>query len=275
MPPAAVKTTLLLLLPALLAVGAFLLLPLGFILFESVYLEGRGFTLYMYFSYLSDPKFHTIFLRTLKFGLIVTGVSAILCYPASYAISRTDQHRKSLLMSIVILPLMTSPVARTYAWMVILGRFGLINQTLKSTGLIAEPLRLLYTEGAVIVGLLQLFLPLMVLNLVSAMENISPELEEAAQSLGANRWVTFFRVVIPLSADGLVMGSVLVFTGSITAYVTPAILGGTKILTLATLLQQEAVVFMNWGGATVIAVVMTVLTILLYLGVRTLRPRIA
>jgi putative spermidine/putrescine transport system permease protein len=178
-------------------------------------------------------------------------------------------------MSIVILPLMTSPVARTYAWMVILGRFGLINQTLKSAGLIAEPLRLLYTEGAVIVGLLQLFLPLMVLNLVSAMENISPELEEAAQSLGANRWVTFFRVVIPLSADGLVMGSVLVFTGSITAYVTPAILGGTKILTLATLLQQEAVVFMNWGGATVIAVVMTVLTILLYLGVRTLRPRIA
>jgi len=264
---------LVLILPALLSIGAFFLLPLGFILLESVYLGDKGVTLHQYFSYLSDPKFHTIFFRTLKFGLLVTGLSAILCYPASYAISRTDQHRKSLLMSIVILPLMTSPVARTYAWMVILGRFGLINQTLKGLGLIREPLRLLYTEGAVIVGLLQLFLPLMVLNLVSAMENISPELEEAAQSLGANPWVTFFRVVVPLSADGLVMGSVLVFTGSITAYVTPAILGGTKILTLATLLQQEAVVFMNWGGATVIAVVMTVLTIMLYLGIRTFRPR--
>lgn len=269
------KSLLLLILPALLCAGVFFLLPLGYILQESLFPAGRGFSLRLYGEYLWDPKFHTVFFRTVKFGFVVTALSALISYPASYAIARLEKGRRSLLMSVVILPLMTSPVARTYAWMVILGRFGLINQTLKGLGLIQDPLRLLYTEGAVIVGLLQLFLPLMVLNLVSAMENIPEDLEEAAQSLGANRMVSFARVVVPLSADGLVMGSILVFTGSITAYVTPAILGGTQVLTLATLLQQEAVVFMNWGNATVIAVVMTVMAVTLYLVLRTLRPRTA
>ncbi|MFQ3619552.1 MAG: ABC transporter permease [Spirochaetales bacterium] len=260
-------------LPGGLCIVAFFLLPLFFILQESFVSEEGKYSLTLYIQYLQDPKFYGVFYRTLKFGLMVTFFSALLSYPASYAISRARASRKSLLMSIVILPLMTSPVARTYAWMIILGRFGLINQTLRGLGIIQEPLRLMYTEGAVIVGLLQLFLPLMVLNLVSAMENISVDLEEAAQSLGASRRVSFLRVIVPLSADGLVMGSVLVFTGSITAYVTPAILGGTKILTLATLLQQEVVVFMNWGAATVIAVVMTGMTLLLYLLLRKLRPR--
>ncbi len=232
-------------------------------------------TLSLYVQYIQDPKFYRVFLRTLKFGLLVTLLSALISYPASYAIARTERGKKSILMSIVILPLMTSPVARTYAWIVILGRFGLINQTARALGVIQEPLRLLYTEGAVVVGLLQLFLPLMVLNLVSAMENIPPEIEEAAQSLGAPRWVSFLKIIVPLSADGLVMGSVLVFTGSITAYVTPAILGGTKVLTLATLLQQETVVFMNWGNATVISVVMTGMALLLYLLLRKTRPKIS
>lgn len=269
------RTLPLLLLPGTLCVGGFFVLPLAFILRESFLGEGGRMTLSLYVQYIQDPKFYRVFLRTLKFGLLVTLLSALISYPASYAIARTERGKKSILMSIVILPLMTSPVARTYAWIVILGRFGLINQTARALGVIQEPLRLLYTEGAVVVGLLQLFLPLMVLNLVSAMENIPPEIEEAAQSLGAPRWVSFLKIIVPLSADGLVMGSVLVFTGSITAYVTPAILGGTKVLTLATLLQQETVVFMNWGNATVISVVMTGMALLLYLLLRKTRPKIS
>ncbi|MCK5197447.1 MAG: ABC transporter permease, partial [Spirochaetales bacterium] len=173
----------------------------------------------------------------------------------------------------VILPLMTSPVARTFAWIVILGRFGLINQTLAAVKITSEPLRLMYTEGAIVAGLLQLFMPIMVLTLVSALENIPEEVEEAALSLGSGKTGTFFRVLVPLSFDGLIMGVTLVFTGCITAYVTPAILGGSNVLTLSTLMRQEALVLMNWEGATVIAVVMIATTLVLYNSLRLMRPR--
>jgi putative spermidine/putrescine transport system permease protein len=116
-------------------------------------------------------------------------------------------------------------------------------------------------------------MPLMVLTLVSALENIPDEVEEAASSLGSGRFGCFFRVIVPLSFDGLIMGTTLVFTGSITAYVTPAILGGSRVLTLATLMRQEALVLTNWEAATVIAVVMIATTLVLYNSLRLLRPQ--
>ena len=142
-----------------------------------------------------------------------------------------------------------------------------------STGLIDEPIRLLFTEGAIILGLLQLFLPLMVLSLVGALENISDDVIEAARSLGANGLTAFFRVVVPLSADGLVLGGTLVFTGAITAYVTPAVLGGTRVLMLSTLLQQRALVAIDWRGATVVAAIMLITALGVNLLLRTLRPK--
>ncbi len=133
---------------------------------------------------------------------------------------------------------------------------------------------MIFTEGAIIVGLVQLFLPLMVFSLVSALENIPEEVVEAAQSLGAGGFTTFLRVIMPLSADGLVLGGTLVFTGAITAYVTPAILGGTRVLVLATLLQQRAMVAMDWTGATVVAVVMLVTALIVNMGLRRFRPEV-
>lgn len=268
------RTLTALLTPALVFIALFFLFPLLFVLFESFRLEG-SFTLQRYWETLTSEQIHTVYLRTLKLGLIVTPLAALLAYPAAYYISRMSSGRRSLLMSLVILPLMTSPVARTYAWLVILGRFGLINQTARALRLIEEPMRLLYTEQAIVMGLLQLFLPLMVLTLVSAMENIPEEIEEAALSLGANRFVSFFKVIVPLSADGLVLGGTLVFTGCITAYVTPAILGGTRVLTLSTLLHQQSMVMMNWGSATVIAVIMVVTTLILYSLLRLTKPKTA
>jgi putative spermidine/putrescine transport system permease protein len=263
-----------LLTPALIFIALFFLFPLLFVLFESFRVEGV-FTARRYWEALTNEQVHTVYVRTLKLGLIVTPLAALLAYPAAYYISRMKSGRRSLLMSLVILPLMTSPVARTYAWLVILGRFGLINQTARALRLREEPMRLLYTERAIVMGLLQLFLPLMVLTLVSAMENIPDELEEAALSLGANRFVSFFKVIVPLSADGLVLGGTLVFTGCITAYVTPAILGGTRVLTLSTLLHQQSMVMMNWGSATVIAVIMVVTTLILYSLLRLTKPKTA
>lgn len=267
------RTLALLLAPALAFLALFFLLPLLFVVAESVQEEEGGLSAARYVQLLTDPQVRRVTLRTLALGGIVTPLAAVFAYPAAYAISRASGGRRSLAMSLVVLPLMTSPVARTYAWLVILGRFGLVNQSLRALGLIEEPLRLIYTPGAIVVGLLQLFLPLMVLSLASAMENIPEDLEEAARSLGAGRLGAFLRVTVPLSMDGLVIGGTLVFTGCITAYVTPAILGGTRVLTLATLLQQRAMVFMDWEGATAVAVLMVVMTIVLYTVLRALRPR--
>lgn len=267
------RTLLLLLLPGSVFLLFFFMLPLVFVFVESFQGPAGELTILRYTEVLQSKQFHFVYLRTLKIALIVTPLAVLIAYPSAYVITKLTAGKKSILMSLVILPLMTSPVARTFAWIVILGRFGLINQTLSVVGITSEPLRLMYTEGAIVAGLLQLFMPIMVLTLVSALENIPEEVEEAALSLGSGKTGTFFRVLVPLSFDGLVMGVTLVFTGCITAYVTPAILGGSKVLTLSTLMRQEALVLMNWEGATVIAVVMIVTTLVLYNSLRMMRPR--
>ena len=267
------RTLLLLLLPGSIFLLFFFVLPLVFVFTESFQGAAGQLTILRYTEVLKSKQFHFVYLRTLKIALIVTPLAVLVAYPSAYIITKMTAGKKSVMMSLVILPLMTSPVARTFAWIVILGRFGLINQTLAAARVTSEPLRLMYTEGAIVAGLLQLFMPIMVLTLVSALENIPEEVEEAALSLGSGKTGTFFRVLVPLSFDGLIMGVTLVFTGCITAYVTPAILGGSKVLTLSTLMRQEALVLMNWEGATVIAVVMIVTTLVLYNSLRLLRPK--
>ena len=267
------KPFVLLLLPGIIFLLFFFLAPLLFVLVESFKGAVGEITLFRYKEVLTDSQFRLVFVRTLRMALIVTPIAVLVGYPSAYLMTKLPAAKKSILMSLVILPLMTSPVARTYAWIVILGKYGIVNQTLTSIGFLKEPARLMYTEGAIIVGLLQLFLPIMILTLVSAMENVQVDVEEAALSLGSSRVGCFFRVIIPLSFDGLLMGVALVFTGSITAYVTPAILGGAKVLTLSTLMRQEALVLMNWEAATVIAVIMILTTLILYNGLRLFKPR--
>lgn len=252
---------------------AFFLLPLLFVFSESFRDADGTLTLSRYLAVLGDTQFQNVYVRTLKMALIVTVIAVFTAYPTAYLMMKIKSSHKAVLMSLVIMPLMTSPVARTYAWIVILGRYGIVNQTLSLFRITKEPVRLLYTEGAIIVGLLQLFLPIMILNLVSALENVPVEVEEASLSLGSSRIGTFFRVIVPLSFDGFIMGVTLVFTGCITAYVTPAILGGAKVLTLATLMRQQALVLMNWEAATVIAVVMILTTLILHTFMKRFRPR--
>jgi len=267
------RTLLLLLGPGAAFLVVFFVAPLLFVLVESFRTPEALVTLSRYREVVTDAQFRGIYVRTLRIALIVTPIAVMLSYPSAYVLTRLTAGRKSILMSLVILPLMTSPVARTYAWIVMLGRQGIVNKTIQFLGLSPEPIRMMYTEGAIILGLLQLFLPIMILTLVSAMENIPDEVEEAALSLGSNRFGSFFRVIVPLSFDGLILGVTLVFTGCITAYVTPAILGGSRVLTLSTLMRQEALVLMNWEAATVIAVIMVGTTLVLYNGLRLFRPR--
>ncbi len=267
------RSLVLLIGPALLFIAALFLLPLGTVLANTFRNEVGAFTLQGYRDFVQDPVVQKVYLRTLRLSAIVTVISALIGYPVAYAIARMRPGRRSIVMSLVILPLMTNPVARTYSWLVILGRLGLVNNVVDALNLSERPLRLLYTETAIVLGLLHLFLPLMILSLISAMENISIEIEEAAQSLGANRLTVFRKIIIPLSADGLILGGTLVFTGCITAYVTPALLGGTRVLMLATLLYQRAMVLIDWNSATIIAVAMVVTTLGVYRILRLFRPR--
>jgi putative spermidine/putrescine transport system permease protein len=267
------RSLLLLIGPALIFITVFFVLPLVIVLINTFKNEAGTWSLQEYQNFLQDPVVRNVYQRTLRLALIVTVLSAIIGYPVSYAIARMSPGRRSIMMSLIILPLMTNPVARTYSWLVILGRFGLINDLVERLHLADRPLRLLYTEKAIVLGLLHLFLPLMILSLVSAMENIRTDVEEAAQSLGANRLVVFWRIIVPLSADGLILGGTLVFTGCITAYVTPAILGGTRVRMLATLLYQRAMVLIDWQSATIIAVSMVLTTLVANRLLRLFRPK--
>lgn len=195
-------------------------------------------------------------------GFSVTFVALLIGYPAAMAVvSVKNDSLRSLLMTLLVFPLMTNPVARTFSWHAVLGREGLINNLLLTLKFTDSPVRLLYTRGAVFIGLLQLFLPLMVISLTSALENLPKDVPLAARSLGASAFNLFTRIYLPLTSEGIVTGCTLVFTGCITAYVTPAVLGGSRVLMLSTLLYQKASITLDWTMATVIAVIMFLSTV--------------
>ena len=246
-------------LPAALFAAVVFLVPVVLLLSEG-FRSAEGWTLSAYTDFFSQPLNQTVFLRTLKLGAMVTVVAAVIGYAAAYAIVTLPPGSKGRVTGLIVLPLMISPVARTYAWIVILGRTGIVNQALQGIGLTDGPLRILFTETAVFIGLLQLFLPLMILSLISALENLPRDAVPAARVLGANWFQVFWKVILPLSREGLVVGGTLVFTGSLTAYITPAILGGSKVLMLETLLYQQVTVAGNFVAASVIALILIVMS---------------
>jgi putative spermidine/putrescine transport system permease protein len=262
-----------LLAPALAFVSLLFVLPVLALLSGAFTTAGAGaaqagaqsgaqtFTLSHFSAFFDEALHQQVVWRTLRIALLATLVSALVCYPAAMAMVKVRPPWRGLLTGLVILPLMVSPIARTYSWIVLLGRNGFANAALVGTGVVEEPVTLLFTEGAVFLGLLQLMMPLMLVSLVSALENLPADVLAAAQSLGANRWHSFWRVTLPLTQEGLVVGGTLVFTGCVTAYITPALLGGPKVLMLETLLYQKVNVSSDLPAASVIAVLLLLITI--------------
>ena len=242
-------------LPAAIFTAAVFLLPVGILLSEAFQVDGN-WSLAGYADFVSKPLNQRVFFRTLKLGFLVAATSAVIGYAAAFCIVNLDATSRGRMFGMVVLPLMISPVARTYAWIVILGRTGIVNQAIVGLGLSETPVRILFTETAVFLGLLQLFMPLMIISLVSAMENLPRDVIPAARVLGANWFQVFTRVILPLTKEGLVMGGTLVFTGSLTAYITPAILGGAKVLMLETLLYQRVNVANDFVSAGIIATIL-------------------
>ena len=251
---------LMLILPGVIFVKVIMLIPLFSILLSTFFSEGE-FTLDNYGKLIQSVYFQQVFGRSVRLSLLSTAICAVLGFPAAYYISRYSR-RKGMMMALAVFPLFTSPVIRSFSWMVILGRKGIVNQFLVNIGLFARPQSLLYNEFSMTVGFVQLFLPQMILSLLGVMDSIPQDLTEAAGSLGATRLVAFLRVVFPLSVSGLVTGAVLVFTGCMTAYTTPQLLGATDTQVLSTMVYQYAMSLRNWAQASAVAMVMIVVTML-------------
>ncbi|CAG7610461.1 Spermidine/putrescine transport system permease protein PotB [Paenibacillus solanacearum] len=247
-----------LLVPGLLFLAAFMVIPILLTVGSTFYHEGR-LTADGYLHFFQDPYFLKILWTTLRVSLVTTVLCMVLGFPVAYYISRRSPRQKGLLLALAIFPLLTSSVVRSFSWTIILGKKGLLNNTLLATGLIQEPLNILYTPTAMMIGLIHLFLPLIIITLVGVMENIDPDLLKAAESLGASRFSAFCKVIIPLSVPGLIIGGILVFVGSLTAYTTPTLLGG-KQRVISTFLYQNAITLNDWYLASVVATIMMAIT---------------
>jgi putative spermidine/putrescine transport system permease protein len=247
-----------LLLPGLLFLLAFMVVPI-LLTIGSTFFQKGAFTLEGYLHFFKDPYFLKILLTTLRVSFITTILCLVLGFPVAYYISKQNPRKKSMLLALAIFPLLTSSVVRSFSWMIILGKKGLLNNTLLAIGLIHEPMDILYTPTAMMIGLIHLFLPLILITLVGVMENIDPDLIKAAESLGASKFAAFRKVIVPLSIPGLIIGSILVFVGSLTAYTTPALLGG-KQRVISTFLYQNAMTLNDWYLASVIATIMMAIT---------------
>jgi putative spermidine/putrescine transport system permease protein len=178
-----------------------------------------------------------------------------------------------VLIFIIVLPLLLSVVVRTFAWIVVLGREGMVNQVLLGLGIISEPLRLLQTELGLVISLTQIEMPLMLLPLISVMSRLDPNLRDASAALGASRWRTLFTIILPLSMPGLVAGGLLVFASSTTAFISQTVIGGVRLIYLPLLIWQQSLVVYNWPLAAVASLslvvsVLSVIAALSYLGRR-------
>lgn len=262
----------LLALPATLAVAVFLGIPV-LDTFSTTFTDSTGpFSNYQ--TFFSSRFRRAVLWRTTEVALITTSVSLLIGFVTAYVVSRAPGRLKSVLIIVAVFPLLTGVVVRSFAWLIILGKNGILNQIMLSVGVITEPISMLYTQGAVIIAMIYLFVPLMILTIVGVLENIPEDLLQASSSLGATPVATFWQIVFPLAVPGLIVGAVLVFTGSFTSYATPQLLGGEQQMMMGTFLHQRAMVMFDWTGASTIAVIMTVVTILIVLAMGRMARRL-
>ncbi len=229
-------------------------LPVASMLLRSV--DEPTWSLDHYRELAADTVFFNTFSNTLYTAVIVTIGTLLLGYPVALALVRAKR-MAPLILVIVLLPFWTSILVRSYAWMVLLGRHGLINEALLSSGMIERPLRLLNTALAVQIGMIHILLPYMILPIANALRQIDPSLARAASGLGAPPWRTFLQVTLPLSVPGAAAGALLVFVLSLGFYITPAMLGGPRDITLSMLIANQ-VDQLNWAYAACLSAVLLV-----------------
>ncbi|MBW2056702.1 MAG: ABC transporter permease [Deltaproteobacteria bacterium] len=251
--------------PLFILLGVFYLYPLVTLFPESILKNGH-ITWEHYRHFFREPLYTYILLRTVRVAVVVTVICFLLGYPIAYFLAGLkSQKTANLMMICVLLPFFTSILVRSYAWIVLLQTKGILNRFLISIGLIERPLNLLYTEFAVLLGMVHILLPFMILPVYSVLKNIDRNLLRAARNLGANAVKAFALVTFPLSLPGVGAGVMFVFILSLGFYITPALLGGPKTLMITTLIDQQINRLINWDFAGAIVVVLLVTTILMIL----------
>jgi len=249
---------------------AFFVAPLVVLIVLSLHgdVAMRTWTFDNYVKFFTDPFNYSILWETLLLGVKATLVCLVFAYPIAWVCARASARLQSMIVFLVILPILTSVVVRTFSWIVILGRQGIINQIALSLGLVREPLTLLYTETGVVMVLAQVQMPLMVLPILTVLSKIDPNLADASRALGAGEWRTLWRVTFPLSLPGVIAGCILTYTACITAFVTQTLIGGARLIYMPLHIYQQAIGANNWPFAATISVVfmVAVLTIVAVLG---------
>lgn len=254
----------------LLAAPGLLLLTLGFcvpimqMLVFSVWTPD-GITFEHFARFLADPFYLGIFWRTVRLSLIITLICTLIGFPLAYLMARLGQTMRLLLVVMVILPLMTSVVIRTFGWMVLLNRSGPITGLLNDLGLVGRNFSLMHTETAIVMGLVQVLLPFMAMSILGVILRIDRRLEESARTMGCSFLQTIQTVVLPLSLPGIVAGSLLTFTLSASSFVTPSLLGGVRLQVLAGSIYNSITQTLDWSFAAAQAVILFVGIILVVL----------
>ena len=255
-------TLILVMAPALVFLLSFYLYPISRMLIMSFF--DPELTFEHYLRFIQVPAYLSILINTFEMALGVTLICLVLGYPVAYLLSSLKSPWSGLLMVLIVLPFFTAILVRTYAWMVLLGRNGLLNQALLNLGLIATPLKLMHNMFGTYVGMVHILLPFMILPMYSVMSGIDRDFLRAAESLGANPFRVFVNVFFPLSLPGVGGGCLLVFIIALGFYITPALLGGLSDVMLSMLIEVQVNQMLNWGFASALGVVLLAVTLVVF-----------
>ena len=246
--------------PALVIVTILMVAPIGWLFSLSFVGEDGGLSVENFTRIVTDGAYVSIFATTFQVALLVTVVCVLLGYPVAYVLTILPDRWSRIVMLAVLVPFWTSLLVRTYAWLVLLQRRGIVNSGLDALGLIDRPLPLVHNMTGVVIGMVHIMLPFLIMPLFSSMKAIDGNLMRAAANLGSSPTHAFFRVFLPLSVPGLIAGAMMVFVMCLGFYITPALLGGGKVQMIAQRIEQSLSLYPTWGPASALAVVLLVLT---------------
>ncbi|EGT5618067.1 ABC transporter permease [Clostridium perfringens] len=240
----------------------FIVIPLLLIVFFSFTskVDGRFVFSFENFQRLFEPIYFTVFIRSIWLAVLSTVLCLILGYPIAYIISKLPIKRRNMLILLFILPMWMNFLLRTYAWMAILGRDGLINTLLGYIGI--GPIKMLYTDGAILLGMIYNFLPFMVIPIYTVLIKIDKNLVNAAYDLGANKAQAFRKIILPLSIPGIISGITMVFMPAVSNFVIPSLLGGGKYMLVGNLIEQQFTTIGNWNFGSALSIFMMILILI-------------
>lgn len=248
----------------MLVLLAFYLYPIARLGVMSVGAADPGLTAYAALA--RNDLFLAIALRTFRISAAVTLICLVAGFPVAYLLTRVGHRAAAVMLIAILLPFWTSILVRTYAWMVLLQGNGLLNKTLVGAGLLTNPLRLMYNEVGVTIGMVQILLPFAILPIYASLQNIDPRLHLAAQVLGAGAWKRFWNVTLPLSLPGVGAAAILVFVQGLGYFVTPALLGGSRVITLAMFIESQVTETLAWQSASAVAIVLLIVCVTIVAG---------